>query len=79
MAVQSWLTKVMNLNVYFKEMKELHIAKMNHIRRHPHKVVDVDVLEEEYDTDREDRKNAADDCEHPECHRVICLQNQPKI
>ena len=70
--IQNWLTMVLDLDVYFKEMKQLHVSSMSRIKRHHNKVVGIDTESSNYDTDEEDAKNAEDDCEHTECHRVYC-------
>lgn len=70
--IESWLTTVMNLDVYFKEMKMLHIASMKRIKNHHNKIIAIDTASEDYDSAEEDFKNAEDDCEHIECHRTKC-------
>ena len=71
-AIQNWTNKLMNLDVYFKKLKGLSIAKMKVIRQHPMNYIDVDIDELAYDSDKDEMDNALDDCECPECHMVVC-------
>ena len=73
--VDNWMKNIMNLDVYVKEIKQLSIAHMKRVRHHHHKVVCVDNSDDTVDSDEEDKINAADDFEHPECHRVFCKRN----
>ena len=66
---------MLDVDVYFKEMMELEISKMKRIKHHHHKVVGIDTDSSDYVTDEEDAKNADDDCEHIECHKVHCKMN----
>lgn len=70
--IENWLNKILNLDVYVREMMELEIGSMNRIKRHHHKIVCIDTESSHYNTSEEDAKNADDDCEHVECHRVHC-------
>lgn len=47
---------------------------MQRIKHHYQKVVRVDTESSDYNTDEENKKNAQDDCEHVECHRIHCLR-----
>lgn len=71
--LETLLTKVLNLDLYVKEIMELNLAAMKRIKTSRHKVVNVDTDSSGYNTEEEDAKNAADDCEHVECHRVECM------
>ena len=53
-------------------MKGLCIDKMQTIRHHPIKFISFDEEELDYDSDRDEKGNADDDCENIECHRVVC-------
>ena len=70
--IENWLNKILNLDVYVREMMELEIGSMTRIKRHHHKIVCIDTESSHYNTDEEDAANADDDCEHVECHRVHC-------
>ena len=66
------MNKLMNLDVYFKKLKGLHISTMKVIRQHPMNYIDVDMDKFAYDSDEDELDNAMDDCEHPECHELTC-------
>lgn len=68
--IEVLLNRVLNLDLYIKEMMELNLSSMSRIQMNHHKVVKIDTPSSDYNTDEEEAKNAADDCEHPECHRV---------
>ena len=53
-------------------MMKLNLKSMSRIQMNHHKVVTIDTESSGFNTDDEDIKNAADDCEHPECHRLKC-------
>ena len=77
--IEVLLTKVLNMDVYIKEMMQLNIAAMENIKFNHHKVVTIDTESSSCDTEEEDARNAADDCEHIECHRVACKRITPVI
>lgn len=62
--IEVLLNKVMNLDLYVKEMMELNLAMMKRIQTSHFKVVTVDTDSSGYHTSDEDFRNAADDCEH---------------
>ena len=70
--IEVLLSKVLNLDLYVRELMELNIAEMKRIQTSHHKVVNIDTESSGYHTSDEDAKNAQDDCEHVECHRVHC-------
>ena len=70
--IETIVNKVLNLDIYNREMQELNIGVMERIKHHHCKVVTIDTETSGYDTDEEEEANAADDCEHPECHRIDC-------
>lgn len=70
--IEVLLSKVINLDLYVKELMELNLAMMKRIQTSHHKVVTIDTESSGYNTEEEDAKNAEDDCEHIECHRVEC-------
>lgn len=51
LTVHKWLTKVINMDVYFKMMKGIAIKEMKSIRRHPQNIIDVDTKKIVYDSD----------------------------
>lgn len=63
---------ILNMDVYFREMMQLEIGRMKRIKHHHRKVVTVDTETSGYDTEEENAKNAGDDCEHVECHKIMC-------
>lgn len=69
---------ILNTDVYIREMMELEISSMKRIKTHHVKTVTVDTDTSGYDTDEENAKNAGDDCEHVECHRVHCRIENPE-
>jgi hypothetical protein len=70
--IESILNKVLNLDIYNREMQELNVGYMDRIKYHHHKVVMIDTESSGYNTEEEEGKNAEDDCEHAECHRIEC-------
>lgn len=70
--IETIVNKVLNLDIYNREMQELNIGTMERIKYHHHKVITIDTDTSGYDTDEADGENAADDCEHAECHRIEC-------
>ena len=66
------LMTVQNMDIYHREMAQLELGSMERIKNHHYKYVTIDTESSEYDSDEENAKNAADDCEHIECHRVQC-------
>ena len=70
--IETILHKVLNLDIYVREMMELNLAEMNRIKYHHHKTVNIDTEVSSYNTEEEDEANADDDCEHVYCHRISC-------
>lgn len=70
--IEAIVNRVQNLDIYNREMQELNIKEMERIKYHHHKVIMVDTESSGYNTEEEEGENAADDCEHPECHRIEC-------
>lgn len=66
------LKQILDTEVYFKEMMMLNINAMTRIKHHRRKTINIASESSEVVTEEEDAKNAADDCEHEECHRVRC-------
>ena len=71
--IETLVNRVMNLDIYYREMREIEIANMERIKYHHHKVIMIDTESSGYNTEEEEADNAADDCEHPKCHRLNCL------
>lgn len=70
--IETLLKKIQNLDLYAKEMMQLHLPSMKRIQYHHYNVVGVETQSSDYNSLEEDAKNAADDCEHLECHEVVC-------
>lgn len=62
--IEVLLNRIINLDLYVKDMMELNLQAMSRIQMNHHKVVTIDTETSGYNTDDEDIKNAADDCEH---------------
>lgn len=77
--IETIVTNLMDINVYVTEMMQLKLSHMDRIKRAHHKVVGVDTTTSNYDTDEEDRRNAEDDCQHDECHAVVCKRQAKYI
>lgn len=77
--IEVLINRLLNLDLYVREMMELNLNSMSRIQMNHHKVVTIDTESSGYNTDDEEIKNAADDCEHPDCHRVDCKINNAKM
>ena len=60
------LSKLMNIDFYFREMKKLNLANMKEVQTGRHKVISIDTDSDH--TNEEESKTAEVDCEHQECH-----------
>lgn len=76
--IETIVNKLLNLDIYNREMQELNIKEMERIKFHHHKVIMVDTDSSGYNTEEEEEANAADDCEHSECHAIKCMRD-PKV
>ena len=70
--VEELIKKVQRHDIYIKEMMQLNLAEMRRVKFSRHNSINVNSASSEVNTDEEDAKNAEDDCEHEECHRVRC-------
>ena len=72
MRIEVILGKLINLDLYVREMMQLNLAAMKRIQHHDNHVVGLDTSEEVEESEKEYWENAFDDCEHEVCHRVYC-------
>ena len=70
--VEVLVAKLMNLDIYVREMMQLNLAHMTRIKYHHHKTVNIDTEDTSYCSADEEEENAYDDCEHDKCHKVHC-------
>ena len=73
------MNKLLAHDIYIKELMQLNVGAMSRVKYNRHKTVNVDTESSGINTEEEDAENAADDCEHEECHRVECKREQWKI
>ena len=76
--VETIINKLLDLDIYSREMQEMNIGTMERIQYHHHKTVVIDTQSSEYDTDKEYLLIDLADCEHVGCHRVRCKVDPDK-
>ena len=74
--VENIVSKLLAHDIYIKELMQLNVAAMSRVKYSRHHTVNVDTESSGINTAEEDAENAADDCEHEECHRIYCKRNQ---
>ena len=64
--------KVLNLDIYFRNMLKLHLTYLPNIQQNHLKVVRVGTSSSEYATSEPDFAQIEDVCQHKECHLFRC-------
>lgn len=70
--IEVLVKKILDMDTYIREMMKLNLAEMKRIKHNRRRVIKLDESSSEENTDEENKANAADDCEHDECHAVTC-------
>lgn len=64
--IEAILNKIMDFDIYFRDMMRLDLPNLQHIKEHVNNVVGLDSDEEEAE------EPEFNNCDHPECHVFRC-------
>ena len=70
--VEVIIRRLLRLDIYVREMMEVNLKKMTRVKYHSHKTILIDTESSSFCTSDEEEANAADDCEHLDCHKIKC-------